>query len=190
MGGQKERRGAMYESTLRDPVVGLFDDLNAAETAIWRLQQLGFNGSRIGFLSSDSSPQKRKQDAEQQAAGRPGTSAPRPKSARNGLGSLTISLGVIPGVGPIIAAGPPALLLLRPITGEAIGCLEGALQGIGLSEEAARFYGSEIKHGRYFVSVEDGTELADRIFKYCGASMRSGDPLPITRLSGTPNALP
>lgn len=59
----------MHEPTLRDPVVGLFDDLDAAETAIWRLQQLGFNGSRIGFLSSDGSPQRRKQDAEKQESG-------------------------------------------------------------------------------------------------------------------------
>ncbi len=78
-----------------------------------------------------------------------------------GIGALAI-----PGLGPLIAAGPIMAALGGAAIGSAAGGLTGALIGLGFSEFEANEYQSQLSEGRALISVRvaDGEE-ADRAIK-------------------------
>jgi hypothetical protein len=86
-----------------------------------------------------------------------------------GIGALAI-----PGVGPLIAAGPLVAALSGAAVGAAAGGITGALIGLGLPEIEAKRYEGKIKSGNILVSVhvEDSDERkkARQIFDSSGAS--------------------
>ena len=65
-----------------------------------------------------------------------------------GIGSLAI-----PGVGPLIAAGPIMAALAGAGVGAAVGGLSGALIGLGIPEYEAKQYEGKIKQGNILISV-------------------------------------
>ena len=85
-----------------------------------------------------------------------------------GIGALAI-----PGVGPLIAAGPIMAALGGSAVGMAAGGLIGALIGMGIPEYEAKRYEGAIKEGRVLISVHsensDETARAKEIFERNGA---------------------
>lgn len=65
-----------------------------------------------------------------------------------GIGSLAI-----PGVGPLIAAGPIMAALSGAAVGAAVGGIAGALIGLGIPEYEAKRYEGKIRDGRILISV-------------------------------------
>lgn len=86
-----------------------------------------------------------------------------------GIGSLAI-----PGVGPLIAAGPIMAALGGAAAGGAMGGLTGALVGFGIPEYEAKQYEGKLKSGNILISVhaEDSKErnAAKEIFERSHAS--------------------
>jgi hypothetical protein len=80
-----------------------------------------------------------------------------------GIGTLAI-----PGVGPLIAAGPIMAALSGAAAGGAVGTLAGALVGLGIPEYEAKQYEGKVKNGNILISVhtEDSKErnIAKEIF--------------------------
>src|SRR5438552_5269404 len=75
-----------------------------------------------------------------------------------GIGSLAI-----PGVGPLIAAGPIMAALSGAAVGAAAGGLTGGLVGLGIPEYEAKRYQERLKEGNVLVSVHsDSSEETDR----------------------------
>jgi len=72
-----------------------------------------------------------------------------------GIGTLAI-----PGVGPLIAAGPIMAALSAAAVGGAIGGMAGALVGFGIPELEAKQYEGKVKDGNILISVhtEDSKE--------------------------------
>jgi hypothetical protein len=81
-----------------------------------------------------------------------------------GIGSLAI-----PGVGPLIAAGPIMGMLSGAAVGAAAGGLTGALIGLGMPELEAKQYEGKIRGGNILLAVhtENGDEVSrvKEIFK-------------------------
>lgn len=81
-----------------------------------------------------------------------------------GIGALAI-----PGVGPLIAAGPIMAALSGAAVGAAAGGLAGGLIGLGIPEIEAKVYEEKLLKGNYLISVRAASdELEDRaeeIFK-------------------------
>ncbi len=77
-----------------------------------------------------------------------------------GLGGLLLGLGAlaIPGVGPIVVAGPIASALVGVLAGGAIGGLAGALHDYGIPKDEAHDYERRIHHGDIMVLVEDNDD--------------------------------
>ncbi len=65
-----------------------------------------------------------------------------------GIGALAI-----PGVGPLIAAGPVLALLSGAAVGAAAGSLTGSLIGLGIPEFEAKRYAGHLKDGSILVAV-------------------------------------
>jgi hypothetical protein len=80
------------------------------------------------------------------------------------LGLLAgIGMLAIPGIGPLIAAGPIMATLAGVGSGGIVGGLIGALAGMGIPEFEAKRYEGLIKEGGILVSVHcDNSEWVDR----------------------------
>jgi hypothetical protein len=77
-----------------------------------------------------------------------------------GIGSLAI-----PGVGPLIAAGPIMAALGGVAAGGAVGGLAGALVGFGIPEYEAKQYEGKIKNGNIMISVHTDDSRQRKIAK-------------------------
>jgi hypothetical protein len=86
-----------------------------------------------------------------------------------GIGALAV-----PGVGPLLAAGPIVAALTGVGVGGAIGGIAGALVGMGIPEYEAKRYEGRIKDGGILLSVHcdnsDWTDRAKRILERTGAT--------------------
>jgi CBS domain-containing protein len=86
-----------------------------------------------------------------------------------GIGSLAI-----PGVGPLIAAGPLMATLGGAAVGAAVGGLTGALVGLGIPEYEAKIYEGRIRAGNILLSAHadtaDRRRIAREVFENAGAS--------------------
>jgi hypothetical protein len=86
-----------------------------------------------------------------------------------GLGSLAI-----PGVGPLIAAGPIMAALAGLGAGGTIGGIVGALVGVGMPEYEARRYDGRLKTGGILLAVHCGSSIdiqkAKDVLERTGAS--------------------
>lgn len=85
-----------------------------------------------------------------------------------GIGALAI-----PGLGPLIAAGPIMAALTGAAVGGTIGGLTGALIGMGIPEYEAKRYEGKVKGGHALISVHsenaDETDRAKGIFEAANA---------------------
>ncbi len=85
-----------------------------------------------------------------------------------GIGSLAI-----PGVGPLIAAGPIMAALSGAAAGGAVGGLAGALVGMGIPEYEAKQYEGKVKNGNILISVHTDDskqrQKAKEIFEHAHA---------------------
>jgi len=136
-------------------VVGLFGSKDQAEKAVSDLRGSGFH-EEISFLAADKG--KASDDTERyNQLNRPATgggSVATGVSAGGVLGGLAgLAMGAgalaIPGIGPVIAAGPIAGL----ISGAATGGIAGGLIDWGVPAERGRFYEGKIREGKILASV-------------------------------------
>src|SRR5450755_1350309 len=85
-----------------------------------------------------------------------------------GIGALAI-----PGIGPLIAAGPIVAALAGVGVGGAVGGITGALIGMGIPEYEAKRYEGRIKEGGILMSVHsddsEWTKRAKQILDHTGA---------------------
>ncbi len=86
-----------------------------------------------------------------------------------GIGAIAI-----PGIGPMIAAGPILAALSGAAIGGTLGGVGGALIGMGIPEYEAKRYEGKIKDGNILISVHtensEEAEVAKRVFKDAGAA--------------------
>ena len=138
---------------------GIFPSHGAAEAAVDRLHAAGFSNDDVSVLMAD------RQGAKDFAAEK-NTKAPEGTTAGVlGGGTLGGTLGLlagigalaIPGVGPLIAAGPIMGALAGLGIGGAVGGLVGALIGMGIPEYEAKRYEGRVNDGGILVSVHCDT---------------------------------
>ena len=94
-----------------------------------------------------------------------------------GLAGLLVGIGAlaIPGIGPVLAAGPlaaalgPALgaLLTGAAIGAGAGAIAGALVGMGMPEDEAQVYEQRFRQGRILVTVRGGANRYNEAERSC-----------------------
>lgn len=140
-------------------VFGIYVSAATAENGVDHLLTLGFTNSAISVLLPDD-------ESTRAFAHEKNTKAPEGTTtgvAAGGIigGTLGLLAGIgalaIPGVGPLIAAGPIMGALAGLGAGGAVGGIVGALVGMGIPEyEAKRFEGA-VKGGGTLLSVHCDT---------------------------------
>lgn len=144
---------------------GIYRSLPAADRGTDALIEAGFRKDDISVLAPDG-------DSTRELATEKNTKAPEGATtgaATGGLlgGTLGLLAGIgalaIPGVGPLIAAGPIMAALAGAGAGAATGGVIGALAGMGMPEYEAKRYEGRVKDGGILVSVHcDNSEWTDR----------------------------
>src|SRR5688572_1677675 len=127
---------------MKNAVYGIANTSALAETIVSRLQTSGFESSDISVLFPDK-------EGTRDFAHEKNTKAPE-GATTGGLagmgvgGALGLLAGIgalaIPGIGPLIAAGPIMGALSGAAVGGATGGLIGALVGLGIPELGAKLY--------------------------------------------------
>ena len=137
----------------------IFPSRTEAETAVNELTAAGFSSQDVSVLMADRS-------GTRDFAAEKNTKAPEGTTAGAGVGGtiggtigLLAGIGAIaiPGVGPLIAAGPLMATLAGVGVGGAVGGVVGALIGMGIPEYEAKRYEGRVKDGGILVSVHCDT---------------------------------
>jgi hypothetical protein len=145
-------------------VFGIYATPGTAEAAVDHLIAKGFTNAAISVLLPDD-------ESTRAFAHEKSTKAPEGTTtgaATGGVvgGTLGLLAGIgalaIPGVGPLIAAGPIMATLAGLGVGGAVGGLVGALVGMGIPEYEAKRYEGAVKEGGTLLSVHcDTSEQVD-----------------------------
>jgi len=160
---------------MKKAVFGIARSRAQAETIVNHLQGVGFSLDTISMLMPEQAGAKK-------SASPPGTKASEGALAGAGTGgvlggTLGLMAGIgalaIPGVGPLIAAGPLVGALSGIVTGATLGGIAGSLIGMGIPEHEARAYEKQLSSGNVLIAlqVENSEQQARAIeaFKQAGA---------------------
>lgn len=146
-------------------VLGIFKTRTNLESCVEKLRDEGFRNADVSALFPSNASSK-------EFAHVAGTKMP--EGASTGAASGAVVGGVlgwlagigslaIPGVGPLIAAGPIVATLAGAGIGGAVGGITGALIGYGIPEFEAKRYEGAVKDGGILLSVHcDSTEWAEK----------------------------
>jgi hypothetical protein len=152
-------------------VVALFDDFEHARMAVQELHDAGFGGDSINMVARDANGDYTRhlggtmsegaQETVEDAAGGAATGA-GVGAVLGGLGGLLVGLGAlaIPGIGPVLAAGPLAAALTGAGIGAAAGGLVGALSEMGVPETESHNFAEGIRRGGTLITVQTEDERA------------------------------
>ena len=140
-------------------VVGLFDELSKARDVVDDLIDAGFDPSDVSLIAHDRDETYATyldRDDEAEGAAEGAVTGAVGGGVIGGLAGVLLGLGAlaIPGVGPVVAAGPIAAGLAGAGIGAAAGGLLGALVGWGIPEEEAEFYAEGVRRGGTLVAVK------------------------------------
>ena len=146
-----------------------------AERIIGQLQAGGFAPNDISVLMADKSG-TRDFAVEHNTKAPEGAATGATTGAVLGgvLGWLAgIGTLAIPGLGPLIAAGPIMAALSGAAAGGTLGGITGSLIGLGIPEFEAKKYEGRVQSGSVLISVHSDngaeTDRAKRIFEATGA---------------------
>jgi len=145
-------------------VVGSFDNYSEAQAVVEELVNIGVPRQEISIVANDAS---RRYSDDRTTAGDTASGAGKGAvvgGAIGGAAGLAAGLAglAIPGIGPIIAAGPIAAALAGAGAGAVAGGLIGGLTHVGVSEEDAHYYAESVRRGGALVTVRAEEDMAER----------------------------
>lgn len=154
---------------------GIYNDRASFEAALNALRAANFRNSDISVILPERDRTTRDLAHE--------INSKAPEGAATGAGTGAVLGGVlgwlvgigaiaIPGIGPLVAAGPVVAALAGAGAAGATGGLVGGLIGAGIPEVEAKRYAGRIREGAYLVSVHcddrDWSKRATEILEATG----------------------
>jgi hypothetical protein len=150
----------------RATVIATYPDHASAEEAVRRLQNGGIPMQNLSIIGKDF-------QAVEQPLGFFTTGAVAGEGAKVGAwtgGIFGLLVGaaflILPGLGAVVVAGPLAAALLGGVegalAGAAFGGLTGALVGLGISKDKAIRYESQVKAGKFLVTLRGDAPQIER----------------------------
>ena len=136
-------------------VFGIYANADQAERAVNALIQDGFLSEDVSVLMPDQRSTREFAHHKETKAPEGATAGVTAGGVVGGTLGVLVGLGAlaIPGVGPLLAAGPIVAGLAGLGAGGAVGGLIGALVGMGIPEYEARRYEGRVRDGGILKSV-------------------------------------
>lgn len=156
-------------------VYGIYSHRSQAEAGVDRLIGAGFRKEDISVLMQDNSGTKDFAHTKETKAPEGTTAGVIAGGAIGGTFGLLVGIGAlaIPGLGPLIAAGPIIGALTGVGSGGVVGGIIGALIGMGIPEYEAKRFEGHIRKGGILASVHcDNSEWVSKaksLLKQTGA---------------------
>ncbi len=153
---------AIINDSKKVSVFGIYKSRISTENAVDRLKMSGFRSSDISVLMPDK-------ESSRDFAHEKSTKAPEGATAGASTGVvLGGTLGwlagmgalAIPGVGPLVAAGPIMAAVAGAGVGGTLGGISGALIGFGIPEYEAKRFEGHVKDGGILLSIHCDTDDA------------------------------
>lgn len=156
-------------------IVGLFDSFTDAQNALQRLIDAGVRRDDISIVANDQRGEYGRAvgSTETSAAGEGAAAGAIGGGVLGGFVGLLVGVGAlaIPGIGPVLAAGPlvaalgaaGASTVVGAGIGAATGGVLGALVGAGVPEEHAHVYAEGVRRGGTLVTVTAEDSMATNI---------------------------
>ncbi len=146
-------------------VYGIYPSEQQTQNGVNALTAAGFRHEDISVLFADRKSTKEFAHENSTKAPEGATTGALTGGSIGGLIGWFAGIGslAIPGVGPLIAAGPILGMLAGAGAGGALGGLAGALIGYGIPEYEAKRYEGHINEGGVLLSVHaDNSDWADK----------------------------
>ncbi|NMB45901.1 MAG: hypothetical protein GX998_05750 [Firmicutes bacterium] len=141
-------------------IIGTFSSREQAEKAVRALRDKGFTEDEISVVAKRGGQQGDFETAGDDMGGMGGASQGTAwGSALGGVAGLLAGVGAlaIPGIGPIVAAGPLAATLSGAVTGG----VAGGLLDLGIPEERGRYFEEEVKKGRFLTVIDTDSGMVE-----------------------------
>ena len=159
-------------------VVGVFDDPSDAEQALNGLREAGFAPGDVGVVARPSDAEAEAPPAVEPAPRVDETSGILAGGLLGGVAGWLVGLTTlaVPGVGPLLAAGPLAAAVSGSGLGAAAGGLIGHFVAQGHEDDEARWYEEQVRAGRLLLTVhahERSDEAREIMRRHGGHDFRS-----------------
>ena len=139
-------------------VIGLMDNIGEAQSVVKDLVTSGIDRDDIGFMANQKHAVPESAGLNEGEGSRAASGAlagAGTGAALGGIAGLALALAplAIPGIGPILAAGPIAAALTGAGIGAVAGGLIGGLTKLGVPEDEAHYYAEGVRRGGILVTV-------------------------------------
>jgi uncharacterized membrane protein len=160
-------------------VVAIFDDVGTAQRALEELLNNGFDRNDISVVRTNQQTATSADTLTDDSIASGAATGAGVGAVLGGIAGLVVGLGAlaIPGIGPIVAAGPLATTLAGAGIGAATGGVIGALTDAGIPETEAEYYAEGIRRGGTLLSVRASENQASRAIDI----LQRFSPVDITR---------
>jgi len=162
--------GALNRLLASNKLTGMPVTMDMAERAVRDLEAAGFKEDQVGYVirGSDVAEGGMITDTSGAKDGRGAVAGALIGGLGGGALAATVTALLIPGVGPVLAAGALAMFLGYAGAGAAVGGILGAMVGLGVSEDEAKHYDRLFKEGKAIVAVKSATPAAADILTQHG----------------------
>jgi uncharacterized protein YcfJ len=136
-------------------VVGITHTTAQAENVVDALKAVGFATSEISVLLPDKQGTKDFAHDNSTKAPEGAVTGASTGGVVGGVIGLLAGIGslAIPGLGPLIAAGPIMATLSGAAVGATVGGVSGALIGMGIPEYEAKMYEGKVRDGNILLAA-------------------------------------
>lgn len=161
---------------MADTVFGIVTEQHQASTIVSRLKSAGFVDNDISVLFHNKQGTRNFAHEHNTKAPEGATVGATAGGVAGGALGLLAGLGAlaIPGVGPLIAAGPILAALSGGALGAGVGGIVGGLVGMGIPEFEAKVYEGKLRKGNILLSAHaadrERMDIARTIFQEEGAT--------------------
>ena len=148
-------------------IVALFDRYPQAEATVRDLESAGYQRDQISIVAAKSSGTAAAGRDDDGGAAEGAGSGAIIGGVTGGAAGLIASLTglAIPGIGPVLAAGPIIATLTGAGVGAVAGGLVGGLTAAGVPDEHARYYAEGVRRGGTLVTVSAPDDHAERVME-------------------------
>lgn len=157
----------------RSVVVASYRDRAAAEAAVDKLRETGYDRDEIGFATRqehDVDERGEVQVEETTNTAGPGAVGGLVTGAVSGGTVAWLGLAALPAIGPFLAAGAVGTALLAAGAGAVTGGVLGGLLGLGIPRHKAEYHQRQLEQGLSLVTVRTGEPLVvERLLAEAGA---------------------
>jgi hypothetical protein len=148
---------------MANTVVCMTQDRVQAEKIVEALRDGNFSNTGISVVLPDVAPSQALQPVEDNKSAEGAAIGAGTGGVIGGVLGWLVGIGALalPGIGPLLAAGPIVAAISGVAVGGTVGGLAGGLTGLGFSDDEVNRYLGRIKEGHALVAVhsDDAAEL-------------------------------